>query len=97
MTSAQTTGGDKGERPMALVNTLKIYEMLRPQFKDESAKTIAKAIENSLEEFHLGQKEVLATKEDLATTKTEIIKWMFIFWVGQVGVMTGLFAVFLRR
>jgi hypothetical protein len=82
---------------MALVNTLKIYEMLRPQFKDESARTIAEAIENSLEEFHLCQKEFLATKEDLAVTKSEIIKWMFVFWIGQVGMMTGLFAIFLRR
>ena len=37
--------------------------------------------------------EILATKEDianikdaLANTKAEIIKWMFIFWLGQIAV-----------
>jgi hypothetical protein len=31
----------------------------------------------------------------IAETKAELIKWMFIFWVGQVGVILGvLFAFF---
>ena len=28
---------------------------------------------------------VFATKEDLANVKAEIIKWMFIFWIGQLA------------
>lgn len=30
-----------------------------------------------------------ATKVDLAETKTEIIKWMFIFWIGQIATAIG--------
>ena len=33
----------------------------------------------------------------LADTETKIIRWMFIFWVGQLAVMTGLFFTVLRR
>jgi len=29
-------------------------------------------------------------------TKAELIKWMFIFWVGQVGVMLGILFVFFK-
>jgi hypothetical protein len=33
----------------------------------------------------------------LATVEANIIKWMFIFWVGQVGVITGILFAFFRR
>lgn len=35
-------------------------------------------------------KQYLATKEDLAKQKADIIKWMFIFWVGTIGVLSGI-------
>lgn len=35
------------------------------------------------------EKDVLATKEDLANVKSDIIKWMFIFWIGQIAVTLG--------
>lgn len=36
------------------------------------------------------EKDVLATKEDLANVKSDIIKWMFIFWIGQIAVTLGI-------
>jgi hypothetical protein len=33
----------------------------------------------------------------LATVEANIIKWMFILWVGQVGVITGILFAFFRR
>lgn len=50
----------------------------------------------------------LATKVDLAKLegkldakigeiKSEIIKWMFIFWVGQVAVTFGFILLFLNK
>jgi hypothetical protein len=53
----------------------------------------------------------LATKEDIALlkedtlkdrilasiNKAEIIKWMFIFWVGQVAVTFGFILLFLKK
>lgn len=41
------------------------------------------------------EKDVLATKEDLANAKSDIIKWMFIFWIGQIAVTLGI--VYFRR
>jgi hypothetical protein len=29
-------------------------------------------------------KQVLATKEDIANSKADMIKWMFIFWASQL-------------
>ena len=40
---------------------------------------------------------MLSTKEDLANTKAEIIKWIFIFWIGQVAVTFGLIVLYLKK
>ena len=40
---------------------------------------------------------VFASKADLADTKADIIKWMFIFWIGQVAVTFGLILIFLKK
>ncbi len=29
-------------------------------------------------------------RNDMQVTKTEMIRWMFIFWVGQIAVLVGL-------
>ena len=35
-------------------------------------------------------------KTEIAESKSEIIKWLFIFWIGQIGVMTGIVFALLR-
>jgi hypothetical protein len=50
----------------------------------------------------------LATKDDLtrqtgevrkemAENKTDTIKWMFIFWIGQVGAMLAIMLLYLKK
>jgi len=43
----------------------------------------------------------VATKEDIANAKAEIIKWMFIFWIGQfasiVGIITAILFAFFKK
>lgn len=34
--------------------------------------------------------------EKIVETKADLIKWMFIFWVGQVGVILGILFAFFR-
>ena len=33
----------------------------------------------------------------ISATKAELIKWMFIFWVGQVGMILGILFAFFNR
>ncbi len=33
----------------------------------------------------------------LAEVEARLIKWMFIFWVGQIGVITGILFAFFKR
>lgn len=40
---------------------------------------------------------VLATKEALAETKSELIKWIFFFWIGQLAATFGFILLFLKE
>ena len=35
-------------------------------------------------------------RNDMATGRVELIKWCFIFWIGQVLAITGIIGVMLR-
>ncbi len=37
-----------------------------------------------------------AVRQELATMRVELLKWSFLFWVGQVAAMAGLLAVMFR-
>ncbi len=36
-------------------------------------------------------------KADIANVRADLIKWMFIFWVGQVITITGILITFLKK
>lgn len=38
----------------------------------------------------------MATKADLANLKAELLKWMFLSWVGQIAAVAAIVKVFLR-
>lgn len=39
----------------------------------------------------------LKLSEKISDTRTEMIKWMFIFWIGQVAVTFGFILLFLKK
>ena len=40
---------------------------------------------------------VFATKEDVVKVKAEIIKWMFIFWIGQLASFVAIAMLIFRK
>ena len=62
--------------------------------KTQKSKKIEKNIMKSMESLATKTDlESLATKTDLANVKTDIVKWMFIFWAGTVaisGILKGI-------
>lgn len=69
----------------------------------EIVKTVERKIEHlaTKEDIYLLKKDMANLraefKEDIANTKAEIIKWMFIFWVAQLGAMFGFLHFFLNK
>jgi len=41
--------------------------------------------------------EVGKLRQEIAEVKADIIRWMFLFWVGQIGVITGILFAFFKR
>jgi hypothetical protein len=62
---------------------------------------IARVITNTKDDiakvkYKLG-KEISEVKADITESKADTIKWMFIFWIGQVAVMLGIVLLFLKK
>ena len=66
-----------------LVSEITLFNTLA-KLGEQEAQTVVEGIKQSVREEFENQKANLATKEDLANTKADIIKWMFIFWIGQM-------------
>jgi len=41
--------------------------------------------------------EISKVNNNISEAKSEIIKWMFIFWASQIGVIVGIFFAFSRN
>lgn len=48
-------------------------------------------------EFHTALQEgVAAIRAELANTRVEVVRWCFVFWIGQVAAVAALLAFILR-
>jgi hypothetical protein len=71
--------------------SLKLLTIAQTFIKDkEKAQEFVKQIEQTVDMKFETHKEILATKKDIADSKAEIIKWMFVFWIGQVLAMLAI-------
>ena len=41
--------------------------------------------------------EIGKVKTEIANTRADLIKWMFIFWVGQVSTITAILFAFFKK
>jgi hypothetical protein len=76
---------------------LKVYEILKTKFSEQEATLVIEYFENKAEQKYHEKRDVLATKQDLAEVKTDIIKWMFIFWIGQLAASFGFILLYLKK
>lgn len=75
----------------------KLYSLLSGKLGKESAENLTTYIEKKIKEEVEDKTKILATKADLAENKTEIIKWMFVFWIGQVAATFGVILLYLNK
>jgi uncharacterized Rmd1/YagE family protein len=86
---------------MSTSATIRLYDLLRVKLGENEARSFVRHFEESIEEKFEEKKDVLATKldvaelrselvEKIAESRAEMIKWMFIFWIGGIGVLASL-------
>jgi hypothetical protein len=84
---------------MTATQSLNLYNIALRHFKNESdATAFVKEIETVVDNKFETKKEMLATKEDIATVrleikeaKTDMIKWVFAFFVALSLMIIGLY------
>ncbi len=80
---------------------LEVYEIFKNRFTEKEAGKVIEYFEAKAEEKIGQKKDVFMTKDDkvemitrIESAKTDTIKWMFIFWIGQLAAIAGiLFAI----
>lgn len=75
---------------MVALSSIEMYNILKKKLGDNEAQALTEYVESKVEKSIEKEKDILATKVDLAETKSDIIKWMFLFWIGQVVVTLGI-------
>ena len=74
---------------------LKVYEIFKARQSEPEAAAVLEYIDEKTEKKYEEKKDILATKEDISKLREELrvemreikadmIKWMFIFWIGQL-------------
>ena len=92
---------------MNMSEILFIPEVLRQKLGDDGARELAALINQAAKRLreNIGEtaserleRRLAETKGDLekhiANVKADLTKWMFVFWVGQIAVITGLLSLF---
>ncbi len=93
---------------MIVTTDIQLFRILKERLGEKEAESLVDFVDAKLKENNEANSKLLATKEDLkdeigatkiliAETKAELIKWMFIFWVGQVAATFGFILLFLKR
>jgi hypothetical protein len=93
---------------MASISITQLYALLSEKVGKETAENLTDYIQEKIKDEVQTQSNILANKQDLAAlelklsekigdTRTEMIKWMFIFWIGQVAVTFGFILLFLKK
>jgi hypothetical protein len=77
--------------------SLQLFNIAQTFIKDKNkAQEFVKQIEQTVDMKFEAQKEILATKKDIADSKADLIKWMFVFWMGQVLAMLAILSFVIK-
>ena len=88
--------------------TARLYKLLSDKLGNDTTEAMFKYIDNKTERSVEVSIKTLATKDDLAKVKYDLskeignvkadtIKWMFIFWIGQVGATMAMLLLYLKK
>jgi hypothetical protein len=89
------------------VTTIDLFNILRGKLGEREAKALVEYVETQVKEMIEENMAAYITKSDLRDTahglelkiektRSDMIKWMFVFWVGQISITIALFLLFLK-
>jgi hypothetical protein len=80
-------------------NTNKEEQKELADFFDKIVKSSSEAAIITVEEKFKRKftEEISKLDKKISETKADIIKWMFIFWAGQIGILVAVLDLFFKR
>ena len=88
----------------AAATVIEYFEVKAKEVIEEKGQSYQSLQNKDMEILRNEMHNLFATKKDIASlevkiveTKSEMIKWMFIFWIGQVAVTVGLIMIYLKK
>ena len=82
---------------MSAISLTGLYDLIVPKLGKEATESLITYNETKMKADLENTCKHLASKEDLANTKSDIIKWMFVFWIGQLVATFGFILLFLSK
>ena len=82
---------------MSSIPITKLYDLLSARVGKETAENLTIYLEDKIKDEVNYKSQMLATKEDLDIVKSDMIKLMFIFWIGQIAATFGFISLFLKK
>lgn len=93
---------------MSTISITKLYTLLVPKLGKETSENLTTFIEEKIKSEMESKLSFFASKEDLAnvegrlsekiaSAESRLIKWMFIFWTGQMTAITTLILLYLKK
>ena len=93
------------------MSDIQLFQILKQKMGEQEAEALVTFVDHKIKDNNETNLNVLATKGDIAElkvemsklevkiadSKAEMIKWMFIFWIGQVAVTVGFLVVYLKK
>lgn len=89
---------------MIVTTDIQSFKILKEKLGETEAEALVEFVDAKLKETNNSNLKVLATKEDIQNLKTliaenkaETIRWMFLFWIGQIAVTFGYIILYLKK
>jgi hypothetical protein len=86
---------------MPTITITRLYDLISIKLGRETAENLTIFIGEKIRSEVDTKTSILTTKEDLAresgNIRADMIKWMFVFWVGQALTTFGLILLFLKK
>jgi len=93
---------------MITTSEIQLFRILKEKLGEKEAEALVDFVDAKIKNGNDANLKILATKEDIynlrselqkqiVDTKAEMIKWMFIFWIGQIAVTFGFILLFIKK
>lgn len=76
---------------------INLFDQTTKATKEKVLETTADRIERHLTDFKAEVKvEIAGVKAEVSNVKADLIKWIFVFWIGQIAVLSGIVTLLIK-